>query len=554
MSKPRKVKKQYIPKLEDEIKLDVGDDVKIFLVYDDGWAMGKNYTKDIEGAFPFSCLVSGISKTDVIKSDYSLCKNSSEYTKSFKENKSSEIKNDNTIIDFNAESRSEPKTNNKNENTNYKLYESYISQKNNANYSEFKNKTYIKDNINSSKKPINHLKPSDHFSLVSNDKNTTKSNNTSSTNRHEIYHKYNDDKISNFGLIKPFIDEKKVNKVVPDIKNTNIEYIKNENGSFEIEKRISPRNLFGKLNCDEEENAELDPNITQFSLEDNKTKSKNSRESENSKESPKSENEKAATGYNNIKPSIFAQINSKKGSVSPKYELRKKNISLKIKKKRKSVPISGIKVKKDSSDSIDEILSPFSTNSAVLDLNLFGEYNKELFLSNGAMKKTPESPNGKANLHINSNVNPENQYRQIRNTSVKKKRGLSTRLDKSKDISNKKVNINNTGNFKSIDVITGSKSPKRSLANSNYSIGFNSNHGENSRQRKIINFSNISLFSLFENKSKVSKTKLKDEYESNNCKHELPDQSGITIHNSNDLISMPEAKTRAILLSTLDEF
>ncbi|OMJ19214.1 hypothetical protein AYI69_g6723 [Smittium culicis] len=554
MSKPRKAKKQYIPKLEDEIKLDVGDNVKIFLVYDDGWAMGKNYTKDVEGAFPFSCLVSGISRSDLEKSDYSFYKNNSESTKSFKENKSSEIKNDNTIIDFNVEDRSDPKLSSKNQSTNYVPYEAYNPQKNNSNYSEFKNQTYIKDNLSSPKKPINHLKSSEYFSTAQTDKNTTNSNKTSNTNKNAIYHNFNGDKNSNFGLIKPFIDKKNVNDITPNFKNINIEYIKNENGNFSIENRIKPENKFDKLNCDEEENTELNPNTTYFSFADNNIKNKNSRESENSKKSPKSENKKSETGYNCINSPIFAQDNSRKGSVSPKYELRKKNISLKIKKKRKSVPISGIKIKKESSDSIDEILSPFSTNSAVLDLNLFGEYNKELFLSNSAMKKTPESTNGKSKLHINSNINPESQNRHIRNTSVKKKRGLSTRIDKSKDISSKKVDMKYTNNFRSINVLNGSKSPKRSLANSNFSIDFTPNHGENSRQRKIINFSNISLFSLFENKSKVSKTKLKEEYESNNCKNELPDQSGITIHNSNDLISMPEAKTRAILLSTLDEF
>eukprot|EP00833_Pecoramyces_ruminatium_P003009 jgi/Orpsp1_1/1177041/evm.model.c7180000059962.1 len=46
---------EYIPKINDEIQLNVGDIVKIKKVFDDGWAYGTNISTDCEGALPLAC-------------------------------------------------------------------------------------------------------------------------------------------------------------------------------------------------------------------------------------------------------------------------------------------------------------------------------------------------------------------------------------------------------------------------------------------------------------------------------------------------------------------
>ncbi|ORY47166.1 hypothetical protein LY90DRAFT_671250 [Neocallimastix californiae] len=46
---------EYIPKINDEIQLNVGDIVKIKEIFDDGWAYGTNISTDCEGALPLAC-------------------------------------------------------------------------------------------------------------------------------------------------------------------------------------------------------------------------------------------------------------------------------------------------------------------------------------------------------------------------------------------------------------------------------------------------------------------------------------------------------------------
>ncbi|ORX87867.1 hypothetical protein BCR32DRAFT_288986 [Anaeromyces robustus] len=46
---------EYIPKINDEIQLNVGDIVKVSKIFDDGWAYGTNISTDCEGALPLAC-------------------------------------------------------------------------------------------------------------------------------------------------------------------------------------------------------------------------------------------------------------------------------------------------------------------------------------------------------------------------------------------------------------------------------------------------------------------------------------------------------------------
>ncbi|OUM66209.1 hypothetical protein PIROE2DRAFT_59527 [Piromyces sp. E2] len=46
---------EYIPKINDEIQLNVGDIVKVTKIFDDGWAYGTNISTDCEGALPLAC-------------------------------------------------------------------------------------------------------------------------------------------------------------------------------------------------------------------------------------------------------------------------------------------------------------------------------------------------------------------------------------------------------------------------------------------------------------------------------------------------------------------
>jgi len=46
---------EYIPKINDEIQLNVGDIVKVTKIFDDGWAYGTNVSTDCEGALPLAC-------------------------------------------------------------------------------------------------------------------------------------------------------------------------------------------------------------------------------------------------------------------------------------------------------------------------------------------------------------------------------------------------------------------------------------------------------------------------------------------------------------------
>ncbi|KAG4091037.1 hypothetical protein H8356DRAFT_1313498 [Neocallimastix lanati (nom. inval.)] len=46
---------EYIPKINDEIQLNIGDIVKVKKVFDDGWAYGTNISTDCEGALPLAC-------------------------------------------------------------------------------------------------------------------------------------------------------------------------------------------------------------------------------------------------------------------------------------------------------------------------------------------------------------------------------------------------------------------------------------------------------------------------------------------------------------------
>ncbi|PWA02650.1 hypothetical protein BB558_001189, partial [Smittium angustum] len=57
LKKVRKATQNYNSKLDDEISLYVGDSVRVYLLYDDGWALGKNISNETEGMFPFICLL-----------------------------------------------------------------------------------------------------------------------------------------------------------------------------------------------------------------------------------------------------------------------------------------------------------------------------------------------------------------------------------------------------------------------------------------------------------------------------------------------------------------
>ncbi|KAJ3216894.1 hypothetical protein HDU67_008801 [Dinochytrium kinnereticum] len=54
--KRMRVVKRYVPKLDDEVYLEVGDTVEIEDVFEDGWGCGMNVTSSESGAFPLSCL------------------------------------------------------------------------------------------------------------------------------------------------------------------------------------------------------------------------------------------------------------------------------------------------------------------------------------------------------------------------------------------------------------------------------------------------------------------------------------------------------------------
>jgi hypothetical protein len=52
---------EYQAQLSDELDLEIGDRIKIFQRFDDGWALGMNIANGQEGAFPFACVEPGIS-------------------------------------------------------------------------------------------------------------------------------------------------------------------------------------------------------------------------------------------------------------------------------------------------------------------------------------------------------------------------------------------------------------------------------------------------------------------------------------------------------------
>ncbi|KAI8847133.1 hypothetical protein BC829DRAFT_249366 [Chytridium lagenaria] len=54
--KRMRVVKRYVPKLDDEVYLEVGDTVEIEDVFEDGWGCGVNITSSESGAFPLSTL------------------------------------------------------------------------------------------------------------------------------------------------------------------------------------------------------------------------------------------------------------------------------------------------------------------------------------------------------------------------------------------------------------------------------------------------------------------------------------------------------------------
>lgn len=52
-----KVVRIFIPTEEDEIRLDIGDDVEITTIFEDGWCEGVNKSTNEEGVFPRTCVV-----------------------------------------------------------------------------------------------------------------------------------------------------------------------------------------------------------------------------------------------------------------------------------------------------------------------------------------------------------------------------------------------------------------------------------------------------------------------------------------------------------------
>ncbi|KAJ3278932.1 hypothetical protein HK104_001922, partial [Borealophlyctis nickersoniae] len=51
-----RVKIAYEKQQQDELDLHEGDEVRIKIAYDDGWALGYNLTTNKEGMFPVSCM------------------------------------------------------------------------------------------------------------------------------------------------------------------------------------------------------------------------------------------------------------------------------------------------------------------------------------------------------------------------------------------------------------------------------------------------------------------------------------------------------------------
>ncbi|ORX45962.1 hypothetical protein BCR36DRAFT_414274 [Piromyces finnis] len=62
---------EYIPKINDEIQLNVSDIVRVKKIFDDGWAYGTNISTDCEGALPLACCIEYHSSISTMMMSYS---------------------------------------------------------------------------------------------------------------------------------------------------------------------------------------------------------------------------------------------------------------------------------------------------------------------------------------------------------------------------------------------------------------------------------------------------------------------------------------------------
>jgi len=62
-----KVVRVFVPSEEDEIKLNIGDDVEITEIFEDGWCEGKNVSTGEGGVFPRTCVVEADQYTTMIE-------------------------------------------------------------------------------------------------------------------------------------------------------------------------------------------------------------------------------------------------------------------------------------------------------------------------------------------------------------------------------------------------------------------------------------------------------------------------------------------------------
>ncbi|OLY83919.1 hypothetical protein AYI68_g1928 [Smittium mucronatum] len=542
MHRPRRVRNRYIPKLGDELSLDIGDSVKVFLVYDDGWAMGKNLSKGTEGAFPYACLVPQGEKREskISKNSFEYRNSSTSLTPSRKREKSFENKNENTIVEF------------------YEDKESLaIEEKFEMNIG----RSMVKEKVNSSKKLIAELKTyRNSASFGSGDKFS----NISKTDEFEyIDYKFLARENHNKVASQTIPDENSLS-LSPLNSKENISHTKNMdlsgiNGISEINYRIPSIYEYDYSASYPLYSGQSSEDLITVKKEKKKAKvSKRQRINNEDKRTVKKRfNEKDEASTSPLEKGV-----NENTSNSPRYEIRKSNPSTKIKKMRRSVPISGIllsnsiKNKQKIDDSYNYICNTFSTDSAILDLRLFGNYSSN-YESESNKPYNPEYlkmyDSKKYKGETNGILNPGNGSNGLENEGVYLNINNNTSNPNIvKDNSSEKSRIRSY-----LEYLKNSNRSSKGLSRSPISNkGMSADSIYKGPGKKSLKSSpiNRSLFSIFENKSESgSKNKKSEEFSRDDrLKPDLPVQSGITIQNMNDFTVASDSEARVILLSTLN--